>query len=115
MTTFARVQAILNGAMSTWRADPGNTPDKDVKLVTKHREPTFPNLDGNFTADDLKNGRARGLPLITAGTPGANTNLIKALRGTLAAVPQMPAGGPYIPDPQIQEIQDWIDAGCPPV
>jgi hypothetical protein len=25
----------------------------------------------------------------------------------------MPHGGPYIPDAEIQEIEDWINAGCP--
>jgi hypothetical protein len=25
----------------------------------------------------------------------------------------MPLGGPFIPDLEIQEIEDWINAGCP--
>jgi hypothetical protein len=115
VTSFARVQAIFNDAMKTWRADPGNVADKDVDLVKKHRETTFPKLDGPFTADDLKNGMARGLPLITPNVPAVNTNLSKVLRGTLAGIPQMPANGPYIPGAQIKEIEDWIDAGCPSV
>src|SRR5579863_9942820 len=98
MTTFARVQTIFNSAMSTWRNDPANAGGKAAVLTTVHKETTFPNLDDKFTADDLKNGKARGLPLITPGLAGADTNLIKVLRGTLVGIDQMPYKGPYIPD-----------------
>lgn len=46
---------------------------------------------------------------------GADSALVKVLRGTLTGVPRMPrAPLPPVPDPEIQFISDWIDAGMPP-
>ncbi len=48
------------------------------------------------------------------GNDGAHTNLIVDLRtGISSPALRMPKGGPFIPDPQIQEIEDWINQGCP--
>jgi hypothetical protein len=117
-TTFKRVKEILNTEMTAWRNAPANSKDKNVDLRKKHGN-KFPLLDADFTADDLKNGVARGLPLIQPNVAGKDTNLVKVLSEGLpqSGVEQMPGGGngPYIAPGQIQEIADWIDAGCPPI
>lgn len=59
---------------------------------------------------------------ILSKSDGAHSNIIYALSempGTLwdpnnpAGFGQMPAGGPYFSTAQIQELGDWINAGCP--
>ena len=35
------------------------------------------------------------------------------LKTGLNGKPRMPDGGPYLTDAEVQEIVDWIDAGCP--
>ena len=52
---------------------------------------------------------------------GPQSNIIYALSGTTGTpwdpntgdFPQMPPGGPYFTSAQIQELSDWISAGCP--
>src|ERR1051325_11526409 len=46
-------------------------------------------------------------------TPGksATSRLVRRLRGD--EFPRMPYGGPPLSDPEIQTIQQWIDAGAP--
>ena len=45
---------------------------------------------------------------------GANSALVKVLRGQLAPFPRMPMPPlPPIPDPEIAWIEQWIDAGLP--
>jgi hypothetical protein len=48
------------------------------------------------------------------GKDGASTNLVIDLRTGIASPAfRMPKGGPFIPDPEVQEIVDWINQGCP--
>ncbi|MBB4587943.1 hypothetical protein GGE50_003847 [Rhizobium leguminosarum] len=114
MTPFSRVKEILNNRMLLWRGAPKNADDADVDLKDKHRETSFPNLDGEFSAQDLTRGKAKGLALIQAGIPAAETNLIKALRGLSPGIRPMPGGGPLLTDPEIAEIESWINEGCLP-
>ncbi len=43
---------------------------------------------------------------------GANSRIIRALRGTLPAVDRMPQGRPPLPDTTIVKIENWIDQGA---
>jgi hypothetical protein len=43
---------------------------------------------------------------------GATSNLVKALRGTLQDIPQMPFGRPPVPKARIDFIEQWIEHGC---
>ena len=112
---FAEVKAILDQAIADWTNDNGVAPD----LLGKHQTTKF----SWNTADELKNSQARGMPLIQPEvikqTPkkGASANLVLALQGKLPGTsgtffPQMPNGGPYRTDAEIQVIIDWIDGGC---
>jgi hypothetical protein len=115
---FDRVKTILQDAITAWKNENGEPPDLTVHGTH------FPALDGDFTLDDLKNGIAKGRPLIQPDVIGQNpprgseANLVKILRGSLppppAPAPQMPFGGPFISSGLVDEIQDWIDAGCLP-
>jgi hypothetical protein len=70
----------------------------------------------NFKALVLFKGTAREKQVLIVGD-GINSNLIKALRGqppfdgTYAA--RMPDGYNPLPDDIIDQISNWIDAGCP--
>jgi hypothetical protein len=114
---FDRVKTILKDAITAWKNQNG---DPDLTVHGTH----FPALDVDFTLDDLKNGIAKGRPLIQpeviGQTPprGSEANLVKVLLGPLppppANAPQMPFKGPFINPAQVKEIQDWIDGGCLP-
>jgi hypothetical protein len=55
--------------------------------------------------------------LVLQVSDGKNSNLIKALRGQQpfdgTDPPQMPDGFDSVPDSQIDQNEQWIDAGCP--
>lgn len=55
--------------------------------------------------------RVYGLPLVAPrGTGrGANSSLVKALRGTLPGFPRMPLHRPPLPDVEIAYVERWID------
>ena len=79
------------------------------------------------------NGEAGGPPCITDQNPppppngqtyqilvpghSGESNIILALSGLPpfdgSVFPQMPAGGPYLTQAQIDELAAWIDKGCP--
>jgi hypothetical protein len=44
---------------------------------------------------------------------GNQADLIIDLRKGFPPAGQMPLGGPFIPEPKIQVIEEWINAGCP--
>ncbi len=98
MTTFTDVQNILENAV--------NGDD-----IGKHG-----NFWRNKTKDDFVKLTVEGKPLLVVGNSGGS-NLIKALKGITpfdgTFAPRMPEGYDPVPDPQIQQIADWIDAGCP--
>jgi hypothetical protein len=58
------------------------------------------------------------VPILIKGN-GAQSNIVQALQGTgmfdpvTGSFPRMPYGGPYFSNAQIQELSDWITAGCP--
>jgi len=106
MTTFARVQEILNNALANWQTRHHRLPD-----IAKHNA-----AFGWDTRAQLLGSTAFGLPLIaqehiTNGT-GEQSNLVIALRTGVAPRPRMPIGGPFIGDPEILEIVDWINTGA---
>ena len=61
------------------------------------------------------------IPILIKGD-GVHSNIVYALSGTPgtlwdpnnpAGFGRMPKGGPYFSPPQIQDLIDWIKAGCP--
>jgi hypothetical protein len=105
---FARVKQILDQAIATWEAAPGHG-----KAVLARHGATFSwdTKDALLTAS----GRGKRLiqPEVIGNGKGSQANLIIDLRTGIGSIGRMPLAGPYIPDPQIQEIEDWINAGCP--
>jgi hypothetical protein len=95
---FADVQTILENAVN------GQT-------IGAHG-----NFWRNVTRDQFVALTVEGMQLLVVGDH-ANSNLFKALKGIApfdgTFAPQMPENYPPVPDPQIQQIADWIDASCP--
>lgn len=61
----------------------------------------------NLTAGTSNHG-----PVVTAGN-GANSVIVKKLKGTAGFGARMPASGPpYLTDAEIQKFIDWIDQGA---
>lgn len=82
-----------------------------------------------FTRDQFVAHSVFGFALIAVNSDGSfdpeASNLVKALEGRApfgedltprppgALFPRMPVGFPAVPQSQIQQIRDWISAGCP--
>lgn len=99
LTGFARIQQILQNATPTGNPAHGGSGRFWLKPYT-----TFIGLS------------IYGHKLIADPGPnrGANSAIVKVLRGTLPGIPRMPRTPlPPVPDPEIQFISDWIDSGAP--
>ena len=53
------------------------------------------------------------MKFIESGVPASETALVVSLRRGLGSIPKMPMGGPFLKEEEIQEIEQWIDAGMP--
>jgi hypothetical protein len=110
LTSFADVQAFL------------------TKLVPQVGPPhsafwntTYTNfVNGNVPNVTDPSGNGNPIPILVSGFSG-QSNIIFALSGTpntwwdpnAGIFNRMPYGGPYFSAAQIQELADWINAGCP--
>jgi len=103
--SFDRVKEILENSLTAWEAANGGPPD-----LSGHGD-TFK----WSTKDELLAAVGKGKRLIQPeliGTPNADkANLLIDLRVGFGGR-RMPDGGPFIPDAEIQEIEDWIRGGC---
>lgn len=107
MVSFTRVKEILDGAIVGWKGRTG-------------RDPNLAMHGGTFGWADkaeLLASEGFGKRLIESNRigngEGDQTELIAAITTGSAPFGRMPSGGPFLPDSEIQEIVDWIDAGCP--
>ena len=107
---FARVKAILDQGIATWERRPGNhTP---ANLSVHGSTFSWATKSALLTAEG--HGRRLISPDVIGNGKGAQAVLVIDLRtGVAGPATRMPHGGPYLPDSQIQEIEDWINAGCP--
>ena len=104
---FMRVKQILDQGLKTWK-DVNGDPD-----LSGHGN-TFSWATRDALLAAVGHGKRLIQPEVIGNGKGNQANLIIDLRtGINGPATRMPQGGPFIPDPQIQEIQDWIDAGCP--
>ncbi len=103
---FQRVKDILDQGLAAWETQNGQADLSDHGATFKWD-----------TKADLLAAVGHGKRLIQPeliGTGGAQTNLVVDVRtGISSPALRMPRGGPFIPDPQVQEIVDWINQGCP--
>jgi len=101
---FQRVKEILDQAVAAWALGHQHSAD-----LTGHG----PSFSWKTKADLLAavgHGRRLIQPEVIGNGGGSRANLVVVLRVGLSW--QMPKGGPYVPDGQIQEIEQWIDGGC---
>jgi len=111
--SFANVKALLNKALADFAESSGAPADMSGHQVSG--KPPF----GWDTADQLRKAWGKGVQLIQPEVVGKNpkmgqkANLVVDLKTGLNGRPRMPMGGPYLTDAEIQQIIDWIDAGCP--
>ena len=98
--TWSRVHELLEGIIERWTA--------------RHGEPALGIHDYHWpTPQTLANNKPYGRQLIEPGKPGRETNLVNFLRTGVGTIPRMPRGGPFLSQDEIQEIEQWIDAGMP--
>lgn len=100
--TYKDVQSVFNSyLMLNGITTIGNSPHKKFWDTLSHSE---------FISGDAP---GTGLKIVTCGDSGTS-NLIKILKGPLGTYPpQMPEGGPYMPEEQIDSLAKWIDGNCP--
>lgn len=103
---FARVKQILDGAITTWQNANG------AADLSGHG-PTFSWATKVALLAAVGHGKQLIQPEVIGNNKGNQANLIIDLRAGFPADGRMPLGGPFVPDAQIQEIEDWINAGCP--
>ena len=103
---FDRVKELLDQSIAAWTTANGAPPD-----LSGHGD-TF----SWATKADLLAAEGKGFRLIQASGPGtgATANLVLDLRsGIRSPALRMPLRGPFLTDDEIQEIEDWIEQGCP--
>lgn len=105
---WPRIREILDGSLERWAAEHGREP----KMKAVHEGHI-----GWETKEELAESTVFGLQLIEPEMVGngraEETNLIKILRRNIGGYRRMPSRGPYIPEDEIREIVDWINAGMP--
>ena len=102
---FKRIKDILDQSMTAWQNQNG-APD-----LSNHG-PSFSWASKAELLAAVGHGKRLIQPELI-GVNGELTNLVIDLRtGIASPALRMPKGGPFIPDPQIQEISDWIKGGC---
>jgi hypothetical protein len=108
LTSFTRVQEILDGVMDQWSVAHGRTPDLSI-----HSDNSFGWTTKEQLADSDGFGNVLIDPALVGNSNGNETNLVVALRLGVPGFPRMPLDGPFIPDDQIDYIAQWIDEGMP--
>ena len=104
---FARIKEILDQGMAAWVAQNGKAD------LTNHGA-TFSWETKAALLGATSHGKRLIQPEIVGNGQGSKANLVVDLReGIDSPALRMPRGGPFIPDAQVQEIEDWINAGCP--
>lgn len=103
---FERVQQILNEGLDTWATSNGFPPD-----LSGHGPQFLWGSKADLLAAVGKNRRLIQPEVIGTANAG-QANLIIDLRVGFGGN-RMPQGGPFFPDAQIDEIEQWIADGCP--
>ena len=98
---WPRVQGILADIMQRWER--------------REKRRGLPGIHGYYwdTPQELAEDEAMGMKFIESGVPASETALVVSLRRGLGSIPKMPMGGPFLKEEEIQEIEQWIDAGMP--
>ena len=98
---WPRVQQLLTDIMQRWER--------------REKRRGLPGIHGYYwdTPQELAEDEAMGLKFIEPGVPASETALIVSLRRGFGSIPKMPMGGPFLKEEEIQEIEQWIDAGMP--
>jgi|SRR5579862_5548220 len=114
LNSFADVQAFFNNFIAANNIDIAGAPHG---AFWNNGYSDFVNGDVPNVVDPNTN---LPIPILKKGD-GAHSNIVYALSGTPgtlwdpnnpAGFGQMPAGGPYFSAGQIQQLSDWISAGC---
>jgi hypothetical protein len=108
--SFMRVKEILDEAISAWADFPANGGPPDLS----GHGPSFSWKTKEALLQAVGHGNQLIQPDVIGNGKGSQANLLVVLRtGLRGPATRMPEGGPYVPDAQIREIEDWVNAGCP--
>jgi hypothetical protein len=126
LNSYAEVQKFISDVLTKNISSDTNQPEINGMPLSPHKAfwdlPYDQFVNGNVprVLDPKTNAPMK----ILVKGDSAHSNLILSLKGAAgtvfdkndpnAPVGQMPANGPpMFTDPQIQELADWVDKGCP--
>ena len=118
LNSFAEVQAFIEEVMEQNKKEDAPPPKSARKAFWSSL--SYEQFTTGNIPSVLDPTTKLPIPLLVKGD-SANSNLILLLRGqgplfdpNHGAFGRMPANGPpFFTDDQIQQLADWIDAGCP--
>jgi hypothetical protein len=109
INSFKDVQNFINQFLKDNKETSGvpNAPHLDFWNSLSYTDFTQGNVPG---VTDENNKPVR---VLIPGNSAAST-IIQVMNGSSTVFDQMPANGPpFFSSPQVKELADWIDAGCP--
>jgi hypothetical protein len=114
LTSFAQVQAFFNDFIKANKIQIQRAPHEDFwnNIDTNNGFTTAYDSFVNGNVPNVQDGLGNPVKILVIGESAAS-NIIMALKGTLAGFARMPFGGPYMSDDQIGQFAGWIDKKCP--
>jgi hypothetical protein len=114
LTSFAQVQTFLNDFIEANNIQIQGAPHGNFwnNINTKDGFTTAYDSFVNGNIPNVQDGLGNPVKILVNGNSAAS-NIIMALKGTLAGFARMPFGGPYMSDDEIGQLADWMDKKCP--
>lgn len=114
LTSFAQVQAFFNDFIKTNKIQIEGAPHADFwnNINTDDGFTTAYDSFINGNVPNVQDGLGNPVKILVVGNSAAS-NVIMALKGTLAGFARMPRGGPYMSNDEIGQLAGWIDNKCP--
>ena len=115
LANFAAVQAFFNNFINANNIDIAGAPHGAFWMTS------YNNFVGGNVPNVADPNTGNPIPILSKGD-GQHSNIVYAMAGTPGTLwdsnnpegfGQMPVGGPFFSAAQIQELSDWITAGCP--
>jgi hypothetical protein len=116
LTSFAAVQEFLNDFVRNNNIDLSGSPHGAFWNTMTYDDFIAAGENNQGYVPGVQDANGNPVPIlnkINGKYDGPSSNIVTVLLGTNGSFPQMPQGGPYMTNDQVNEISDWISAQCP--